>query len=109
VDQIRETPPGGIPAGHNKAASNASLRKNSIRAIAPERQPENDHAIQISRELQREEIFEAAGEALNYLTAIRSFVATDDLPGIKYSYAKFAAYGRVVATGCKSLTAEAGR
>jgi hypothetical protein len=60
---------------------------------------------EVERELLREEVFDCSAEAINYLGAIRAFLASDDLPGLKYSYSKFAAHGRVVASGCKRLIA----
>jgi hypothetical protein len=40
-----------------------------------------------------------AAEAMNYLGAIMNVTAA----GLRYSYAKFVAYGRIVALGCKEL------
>jgi hypothetical protein len=99
MDQIRETPPSGDLAGRDNAASNAFSSENDIRASAPERQAKTPVVDEIEREFLRDEVFEAAGEALNYLVTLRGFIASDDQPGLKYSYAKFVAYTRIGRTG----------
>ncbi|HEX3497234.1 MAG TPA: hypothetical protein VHT02_08715 [Methylocella sp.] len=83
----------GTPGSANSYATQAENLRN-LAAVAAAR-----------RELLRDFVFEAAVEAGAYLGAIQNFVAADDAPGLKYSSAKFVAYAREVARGCKELTA----
>jgi hypothetical protein len=77
-------------------ADTPEMDQNSPRAQAP--------ITDIEREFRRDEVFDAAAEATNYLVAIRGMVAADDVPGLRYCAMKFVAYARVVAAGCKVLT-----
>ena len=51
----------------------------------------------------REYVHETAAEAVNYLGTIMDLIAGNDVPGLRYLYAQFLAYGRIAAIGCKEL------
>lgn len=90
--------------GPGKSCSTADAPGNKPALTAPQAP-----ITEIEREFRRDEVFEAAGEASNYLGAIQNMVAADDVPGLRYCASKFVAYARVIASGCKVLTAGGGR
>ena len=95
--------PGSVP---QKASSFGGVYTHTDRENSAPAQARNAAAVAAARrELLRDFIFEAATEAAAYLGAVQSFIAADDAAGLRYSSAKFVAYAREVARGCKELTA----
>jgi hypothetical protein len=68
--------------------------------------PPKESASEEARFLLREQVYSAIESARLFLDVLLPLIAADDVPGIRYAYAKFAAFGRVVATGCKELAAQ---
>jgi hypothetical protein len=68
----------------------------------------NQAAIDYARrELLRSYVYEAAGNAAQFAEILQGLIQADDLAGIRYAGAKFAAYAREAARGAKELLGEA--
>jgi hypothetical protein len=77
-----------------------------ILALQPIPAPAKESASDEARFLLREPVYSAIESARLFLDVLLQLVAADDVPGIRYACAKFAAFGRVVATGCEELVAK---
>ena len=105
MDQIRETPPGGIPAGLNdKAASNAFSSENDIRADAPTCQPEKP-ASQAKIELLVDDIGDTVGCLIATLSAALAMRDAGDTVGLVYSLRRARAYWTAISGSAKELVA----
>jgi hypothetical protein len=82
-------------------AGERNSRQTSDTQFRPKLQPE---AREAARFLVREHVYESAEQARLYLDCLLTAVAADDVPGLRYACKKIAAYGRVIALGCKELT-----
>ena len=61
------------------------------------------HVIEAKRELLRDFAHEAATQAADHAAMLARYIAMDDLPGLKYSAAKFVAFARETAKTCREL------
>jgi hypothetical protein len=90
-----------LRGGENRTENKQNRPENQARTQAlcsGQRDPsQGGSASDAARFLLREEVYGAIESARLFLDVLMPLVAADDVPGIRYAYSKFAAFGRVVA------------
>jgi hypothetical protein len=108
---LKECPALGGSAEHKNTTFKMDTNSKHLRQKFDVTQAANlpAHVIAAQRELLRDYAHEAATQAADHAAMLARFIAMDDLPGLKYSAAKFVAFAREAASASRELIDGGGR